>query len=146
MHAARCAPSGLQSFFPSRIGFAHLLHGVALQVHGAAEKTKRVLAVLQTVDILSPLSEPRLTSMAEAMGSRRYAEGENIITQGEDGEFFYILQEGEAIVSVDGNEVARKYAGDGFGETALQSNAPRNATLTAATGCLCLQLSRTDFQ
>jgi CRP-like cAMP-binding protein len=79
------------------------------------------------------------------MGSRRYASGEDIITQGEAGELFYILQEGEAIVSVDGNEVARKYAGDGFGETALQSNAPRNATITAAQSCLCLQLSRTDF-
>lgn len=32
------------------------------------------------------------------------------------------------------------------GETALQSNAPRNATLIAAVGCLCLQLSRNDFQ
>lgn len=126
--------------------FAYLLCRVALQVHGAAEKTKRVLAVLQTVDLLSPLSTSRLTSMAEAMGSRSYATGENIITQGEEGELFYILQDGEAIVSVDGNEVARKYAGDGFGETALQSNAPRNATVTAVTGCLCLQLSRTDFQ
>ena len=118
-----------------------------ITVHGAADKRERVLAILSTVSILQPLSKARLTSMAEAMGSRRYATGEVIVTQGEEGSIFYILQEGEAVVSVDGiGEVARKHAGEGFGETALQNNAPRNATITAAAPSLCLTLSRDDFQ
>lgn len=102
-------------FVRAKLAAPNLILCVQYQVHGAAEKTQRVLGVLKTVDMFSQLSASRLTSMAEAMGSRRYAKGENIITQGEEGNFFYILQEGEAIVSVDGNEVARKYAGDGFG-------------------------------
>ena len=116
-----------------------------ITVHGAAEKRARVLANLGKVASLGALSAARLTSMADAMGSRRYEAGEAIITQGEEGQYFYILQEGRAVVTVDGREVAVKQANDCFGETALETDEPRNATITATDPCVCLRLSRADF-
>eukprot|EP00913_Durusdinium_trenchii_P033976 g31803.t1 len=59
--------------------------------------------------------------------------GETIFRKGDPPEAFYVIQEGEAHV-LDENEglIAVLKAGDYFGEAALISNKPRNATIRAA--------------
>ena len=59
---------------------------------------------------------------------------------------FFIVAEGEAAVSVDGQEVARLGPGDHFGELALISEDVRAATVTAATRLRCLVIAFWDFR
>ena len=59
---------------------------------------------------------------------------------------FFIVAEGEASVSVDGNEVATIAPGDHFGELALISEGERTATVTATTRLRCLVIPFWDFR
>jgi CRP/FNR family transcriptional regulator, cyclic AMP receptor protein len=54
-----------------------------------------------------------------------------LIREGERGDAFYVLLEGDATVSQDGRETALIHAGDHFGELALLDPGPRDATVTA---------------
>ncbi len=73
-----------------------------------------------------------------------------IITQGEPGDYYYLIREGVASVARKDetgkttiiNELS---AGDQFGEEALLSNAPRNATIMMKTAGVLMRLTREDF-
>lgn len=75
--------------------------------------------------------------------------GEVVIRQGEEGDFYYIIERGRCIVSrsVGGAsmELAELKAGDAFGEEALVANARRNATVTMKTDGVLLRLAKDDF-
>ncbi len=74
-----------------------------------------------------------------------------IITQGQEGDYFYLIQEGEAIVSRINTAdqttaiLAEITVGTSFGEEALASENKRNATVTMKTDGLLLQLKKDDF-
>ncbi len=77
--------------------------------------------------------------------------GESIIRQGESGDYYYMLNRGQAVVSRDQGhgkppiELARVGAGTSFGEEALLSDSPRNSTITMLTDGILLRLSKQDF-
>ncbi len=77
--------------------------------------------------------------------------GQAVIKQGDPGDFYYIIKTGTAIVSrksdKDGKVVmlSELNDGDGFGEEALVSGAPRNANVIAKTACMLMRLSKPDF-
>jgi CRP-like cAMP-binding protein len=56
-----------------------------------------------------------------------------LIREGEKGDAFYVLLEGDAVVSQGGDQTALIHGGDHFGELALLDPAPRDATVTAVT-------------
>ena len=67
-----------------------------------------------------------------------FSEGESIITQGEEGDMFYILNEGKLDFEVDGVGLVLQLEGGVserryFGELALLYNAPRAATVKATS-------------
>ena len=74
-----------------------------------------------------------------------------IIRQGDAGDFYYIIKTGKANVSrkteKDGkvSVVGQLGEGDGFGEEALLSGAPRNATVVMAAEGVLMRLTRKDF-
>lgn len=76
--------------------------------------------------------------------------GTAVITQGDKGDFFYVIQSGKAKVERrSGNKtvvLAKLHAGDNFGEDALVSNIPRNATVTMTTNGKIMRLSGPDFE
>ncbi len=78
--------------------------------------------------------------------------GDVIISQGDAGDYFYMINEGIALVSRqldeagDAMEVAELKEGDSFGESALISNKPRNATVTMMMDGVLLRLSQGDFR
>mmetsp|Transcript_5967 Transcript_5967/g.9527 ORF Transcript_5967/g.9527 Transcript_5967/m.9527 type:complete len:109 (-) Transcript_5967:63-389(-) len=90
--------------------------------------------------------------MCDALQSHTIAKGEVIIKQGDSGDMFYILEEGEAVcekvylAGTPAQEVLRYTAGGYFGELALLTNEPRAATVTAASECRLLTLSRRTFK
>jgi len=77
--------------------------------------------------------------------------GEMIIKQGDLGDYFYMINEGIALVSRqldeegDSMELAELKDGDSFGESALISNKPRNATITMMSDGVLLRLSKDNF-
>jgi len=77
--------------------------------------------------------------------------GEKIVAQGDEGDYFYIIKKGRALVTRSmpdqpkGIKLAELKDGDSFGEEALISNAKRNATITMLTEGLVSRLSKTDF-
>ena len=74
-----------------------------------------------------------------------------IIMQGQEGDYFYLIQQGEAIVSRVNSadqtiiQLAEIKVGAGFGEEALASDNKRNATVTMKTDGLLLRLKKDDF-
>lgn len=76
--------------------------------------------------------------------------GESVITQGEKGDFFYVIQAGRAKVERTAGEktavLAELRPGDNFGQDALVSDTPRNATVTMMTNGTLMRLSEPDFQ
>ena len=83
--------------------------------------------------------------------SVNYNAGDQVITQGESGEHFYIIQEGKCEVtrapSPDAKPIklAELRSGDSFGEEALLTEATRNATITMKTDGVLMQLSKENF-
>lgn len=75
--------------------------------------------------------------------------GEVIIREGEEGDFYYVIESGRCTVSrrVGGAvvELAELKAGDAFGEEALVANARRNASVAMKTDGALLQLAKADF-
>mmetsp|Transcript_28857 Transcript_28857/g.79529 ORF Transcript_28857/g.79529 Transcript_28857/m.79529 type:complete len:163 (-) Transcript_28857:118-606(-) len=106
---------------------------------------------LREVDLFKALNKYELSKISEAMVSVDYEENEDIVKQGDIGDAFYILEEGDcaAFIQGDAGEVKVKtYDGKGmhFGELALLNDEPRKATIRAgAEGCSALSLSKESF-
>ncbi|MDH3947693.1 MAG: cyclic nucleotide-binding domain-containing protein [Gammaproteobacteria bacterium] len=71
-------------------------------------------------------------------------EGDTIVSQGEAGDYYYVLTEGKAKVTrtVD---LATLEPGRSFGEEALLSGSKRNASITMQTDGIVMRLSKNDF-
>ena len=77
--------------------------------------------------------------------------GEVVIKQGDDGDYFYVITKGSAVVTRetpmnrDGLKLAELGVGESFGEEALISDAKRNATITMQTDGALVRLGKDDF-
>ncbi|MCQ2818263.1 MAG: cyclic nucleotide-binding domain-containing protein [archaeon] len=124
--------------------FNHIVKDAAMKKRERNENT------LKKVDLLSTVDTYELGQIADALKSKKVAAGENIITQGEEGNEFYILEEGKAFATktIDGKEekVLDYEPGSYFGELALLNNAPRAATVKAESECKLLVLERMAFK
>src|SRR5215470_460611 len=92
----------------------------------------RICEFLKTVDAFQDLTPTELTNVAENMTKRRFVKGDVIIRQGDVGEEFFLISEGTVEVMREGRDVAALGAGDFFGEAALITGEPRNATVVAS--------------
>jgi putative ABC transport system ATP-binding protein len=106
----------------------------------------RICEFLRPIDLFKALTPRQLTDVAEHMKKRHFAAGETIIREGEPGEEFFLISDGEVEVIRADREVARMGPGDFFGEVALISGEPRNATVVAEGGVDAYALGKTDFQ
>jgi CRP-like cAMP-binding protein len=110
----------------------------------------RVTAVveeLQAVKLFAGLSQRQLRQLARLVKERSYRPGVTIVEEGTmSGVGFFIVAEGEASVSVDGQEVARIGPGDHFGELALINEDARTASVIAVTRLRCHLIAFWDFR
>jgi CRP/FNR family cyclic AMP-dependent transcriptional regulator len=93
--------------------------------------TKKQLAEsLAEVPLFSRCSKRDLRTIARHIEVVTIADGTDVVTQGEEGETFFLVMAGELSVSQDGNQSNTLGPNDHFGELALLDPAPRNATVT----------------
>eukprot|EP01132_Coremiostelium_polycephalum_P002559 gene2559-3169_t len=118
-------------------------------------KRKMYEEFLENVSILRHLDKYERVSLADALEPCTFQDNEIIVKQGEPGDKFYIIVEGEVCVSQviaqEGGgpeivqEVARLHSSDYFGEVALLTDRPRAATVTAIGQTKCVEMDRQRF-
>ena len=106
----------------------------------------RICEFLRAVDFFRALTPAQLTNVAEKMSKRHFSPGETIIREGEPGEEFFLISDGEVDVVRADHEVARLGRGEFFGEVALISGEPRNATVVGTEPLDTFVLGKSDFQ
>ncbi len=102
---------------------------------------------LKQVPLFSDLNQRQLRQLARGCKESDFRPGTTVVRQGRmSGIGFFIIVDGEAVVSIDGTEVATLGPGDHFGELALISDDVRTATVTAVTTLRCLVMMLWDFR
>lgn len=104
---------------------------------------------LRRCEVFKHASPTLLADVAGTVQLERASAGTSVIVQGEKGDKFYIIRQGEARVlrEADGSvkTLAELGQGDFFGEMALLKEAPRNATVAALTDMELYTLSKDVF-
>ena len=108
-----------------------------------------MMAMLKA-DAFKKLPAENINEMFNRMEVMEVKKGDVIIRQGEPGDYYYVIQEGQCDVSrktKEGKVVSLNRLGPAqqFGEEALVSDAPRNATITMLKDGLLLRLAKKDF-
>lgn len=110
------------------------------------EQSEAIMAALKENYMFASLSKNDLELLALKMEEIDIAKGENVITQGNDGDHFYIVNSGTFVVTVDDKAVSEVTDGGSFGELALLYDAPRQATVQAKVDCTVFSLDRDAYR
>ncbi len=106
---------------------------------------ERELQLLRGIEIFKPLPPPVLESLAQALSPVRVEAGREVFRQGELGDRFYIVADGEVEIVQDGQVVNLTGPGEFFGEISLLRDVPRTATVRARTEVELRALERDEF-
>ena len=109
------------------------------------DASARIRAALKGNFLFSALKGKNLSDLVLAMEEVQVVDGEVLIQQGDKGDNFYVVENGEYEVLVDDNKVAKLGRGASFGELALMYNCPRAATIRAAGPGSVWQVDRSTF-
>jgi CRP-like cAMP-binding protein len=92
-----------------------------------------VADLLKQVPLFSDLDRKELQHIANAMRQRIFHAGQEIAVEGESAVGFFVIEDGQAKVTVKGEQRRMLGPGDYFGEIALITQGARTATVTAAS-------------
>jgi cAMP-dependent protein kinase regulator len=118
----------------------------------AQKKREKYESSIKHVNILDSISAYERSQIADAIGEEQFKPGELVIKQGDDGDVFYMISEGEAVAKKifdsgeEAKEVMNYKPGDYFGEIALLRNEPRAASVYAITDLVVMKLDRHSFR
>lgn len=121
----------------------------------AAKRRRMYENLLESVTMLKSLEPYERMNLADALVSKQYSDGDCIISQGDDADGCYFVEEGTVRVSMknkrsDGSEaekeVSRITKGQYFGELALLTNKPRAASIYAVGDVKCAFLDVGAFE
>jgi cAMP-dependent protein kinase regulator len=108
--------------------------------------TMQAYAELRSLPVFRTLSTADLASVLSHGSWRTAAPGEVLIREGDPGDAFYALGAGRVDVIREGEVVAALGPGEHFGDVALLTDAPRNATVVTHTPSRIFRLDREGFQ
>lgn len=125
-----------------RITFRRILMDSAFQ------RRRMYEAFLEEVPLLSSLKPYERAKIADALDTIKYPAGSTIISEGDPGDAFYLLESGEAEAFKRGVEgpVKSYQRGDFFGELALLDEKPRAASVISKTEVKVARLGRDGFK
>lgn len=106
---------------------------------------ERELAAMRRVPMFAPLPLTALEQLARSLEPVSFASGQRVITQGDPGDCFYVIESGTVAIIHDSHRQATLGAGDGFGEIALLSDRPRTATVDVSDPMTGYRLPRDAF-
>jgi CRP-like cAMP-binding protein len=102
--------------------------------------------LLQRVPLFADFERRDLQRLARSFKERTFGAGKEIASEGKGGAGFFVIEEGEATVSVHGADRGKLGPGDYFGEIALIDDGSRSATVTADTELRCYGLTAWEFR
>jgi CRP/FNR family transcriptional regulator, cyclic AMP receptor protein len=102
--------------------------------------------LLRRVPLFSDLEKRELEELCQSLKERVFRAGETVAQEGQGGVGFFVIEDGEARVSVRGADRGRLGPGDYFGEIALIAETDRTATIVAETELHCLGMTFWDFR
>ena len=102
--------------------------------------------MIERVPLFANMSPRDVEGIAALFKERRFADGETITKEGAGGAAFFVIESGEAVVSIGGRERAKLTKGDYFGEIALIDEGARSATITANGELVCYGLTYWEFR
>lgn len=107
-------------------------------------------AVLKMIDIFRPFPDEAKFRLGRVMRRRHYPSGKTIVTQGDTGDSLFIIAEGVVGVRIEigdeaPKEIVRMGVGSFFGEMALLTGEPRNATIIAITETWLFEVTKEDI-
>lgn len=143
--AASCLARGAVKLWAlDRISFKRILMKTTLDVRTVNK------SFLEMVPLFGSLDEYELLSISDALHEERFEDSQVVLTEGEAGDKFFLIKDGCCNVTKrqsDGNikEVKRLTNGQYFGELALLTDKPRQATVTAEGPLSCLSIDGTTF-
>lgn len=112
----------------------------------SAEERAHLQAVVQGVFLFKQLSDTELSVVIDAIFRCEVTSGTEVISQGDDGDNFYVVQSGVFTALVQGSPVL-EYNNEGcFGELALMYNCPRAASVVCKTDGVLWGLDRMTFR
>jgi CRP-like cAMP-binding protein len=115
------------------------------------DRTTDRSTIIQRIEMFSLLSADERQQLAGNLRERRFAPGESVVQQGEEGESMYILVEGllEVRSTLDDDlrqvKVSGIEPGQYFGEMSLLTGEPRAATVVAVTSTIAYELGKENL-
>jgi hypothetical protein len=103
------------------------------------------LALLRAIPMFAPLPPVTLEHLASSLERVRLPASAVVFRQGDAGDHFYVIEQGEVEISVDGTAPKVEGRGAYFGEIALLRDVPRTATVSARTDVELFTLDRDEF-
>jgi hypothetical protein len=107
--------------------------------------SERSVELLLRIPIFEPLPNPTVEGLAASLTRVEPGATTTVISEGDVGDLFFIVDRGELDVLIGGTYVRTLAEGDYFGEIALLRDVPRTATVVARTDVSLLALARDVF-
>ncbi len=143
---------GLGGATAAFVGVGLLLPVVALTAGGRLLSIDRhatapvvEAALLRSLPMFALLPPAQLETLAAALEPIAVEGGVDVITEGDEGDRFYVIADGEVDVLAGETQIATLGRGDGFGEIALLYDVPRTATVRTRGACDLYALDRETF-
>jgi CRP-like cAMP-binding protein len=103
------------------------------------------IALLRGLTLFSPLAPPELEALARSLEPVDAAAGEAVVREGDPGDRFYAVADGQLAVTQEGRRLRLLGRGDVFGEIALLHEVPRTATVTPVRDARLYALEQEPF-
>ena len=104
------------------------------------------IETLRGIPLFEELDDAELQSIADLMNEANVPAGATVTAEGGPGDGFFVIDRGEAEVTIEGRRQATLAAGDYFGEIALIDEGARSATITANGELVCYGLTYWEFR